>query len=178
MSVQQQTYCLDANVLIQAWQKYYSPKFCPSYWELLNELGRQKRIFIPQSVFEEITRTEDDLCKWLKESDILAHPVTEQVAECIKQIYAANPLHTQLVDNTRNRSLADPWVIAHAISEKACVVTKEEKITAVNSPRIKIPNVCDNMKVRWINDFQFVGEVNIHFNCVIRLVETGSPYAD
>jgi hypothetical protein len=46
MSTKAEIYCLDANVLIQAWQKYYSPKFCPDYWELLNELGKQGRIFL------------------------------------------------------------------------------------------------------------------------------------
>ena len=39
-------YCLDSNVLIQAWQKYYNPKYCPEYWDVLNELGKQEIIFI------------------------------------------------------------------------------------------------------------------------------------
>jgi len=43
-------YCLDANVLIQAWQKYYSPEICPEYWDNLIELGRKGRIFIPNAV--------------------------------------------------------------------------------------------------------------------------------
>jgi hypothetical protein len=57
MTTQPKKYCLDSNVLIQAWQKYYSPKFCPDYWNVLNVLGAQDRIFLPQMVFEEITRT-------------------------------------------------------------------------------------------------------------------------
>ncbi|MDR6805396.1 hypothetical protein J2Y45_002295 [Dyadobacter sp. BE34] len=56
-------YCLDANVLIQAWNSYYSPKFCPTYWDVLNELGSAGRIFIPEAVRDEITRTDDELCK-------------------------------------------------------------------------------------------------------------------
>ena len=162
-----QKYCLDANVLIQAWQKYYSPKFCPDYWKLLDQLGEENRIFIPQHVFDEITKTEDELCKWLKESRVPVYPTSESVTLCLKQIYAANPLHAQLVDNTKQRSLADPWVIAHAINEKACVVTKEEKVTAANSTRIKIPNVCDNMNVNWINDFQLIEALNIKFTCIL-----------
>ena len=57
-------------------------------------------------------------------------------------------------------------MIAHAINEKACVVTKEEKVKAINSKRIKIPNVCDNMGVKWINDFQMIEELNIKFSCI------------
>jgi len=41
-------YCLDANVLIQAWQKYYNPTFCPDYWDKLIQLGLPNKIFIPE----------------------------------------------------------------------------------------------------------------------------------
>jgi len=158
-------YCLDANVLIQAWQKYYAPRLCPDYWDVLNEIGIQKKIFLPQLVFEEIVRTEDDLADWLKQSKIPVREIDEPVTKCLQAIYSRNTLHQNLVDNTKARSLADPWVIAHAINEKATVVTKEEKVTALNSNRIKIPNVCENMGVRWINDFDFVHEFNIKFFC-------------
>ncbi|MEY2830037.1 MAG: hypothetical protein RIQ33_1895 [Bacteroidota bacterium] len=161
-------YCLDANVLIQAWQKYYNPKFCPDYWDILIELGKQEKIFIPEYVYEEIVRTEDDLSKWLKSSEIPIRKVNEQVANCLKNIYSSNPSHVNLVDNTKSRSLADPWVIAHSIHENATAVTKEEKVTALNSNKIKIPNVCENMGVRWINDFQFIDEINIKFKCSLK----------
>jgi predicted nucleic acid-binding protein len=165
MSTKANKYCLDANVLIQAWQKYYNPKFCPDYWKLLTELGKQDKIFIPELVYEEITRTEDDLSKWLKESKISIKKISEAVTICLREIYSTNPIHKNLVDNTKARSLADPWVIAHALHENATVVTKEEKVTASNSNRIKIPNVCDNMGIRWINDFQFIDELDIRFQC-------------
>jgi hypothetical protein len=47
------------------------------------------------------------------------------------------------------------------------VVTKEIKETALNSKRIRIPNVCENMGIRWINDFQFINELDIKFKCAI-----------
>jgi predicted nucleic acid-binding protein len=165
MSTKANKYCLDANVLIQAWQKYYNPKFCPDYWKVLTELGKSGKIFIPEMVYQEIIRTEDDLSKWLKASKIPITLISEPVTFCLQKIFAADPTHKNLVDNTKARSLADPWIIAHAIHEKACVVTKEEKVSALNSSRIKIPNVCDNMGIRWINDFQFIDELDIKFQC-------------
>lgn len=167
MSTKANKYCLDANVLIQAWQKYYNPKFCPDYWKILVELGKNGKIFIPELVYEEIVRTEDDLSKWLKGSKIPINKISEPVTICLQKIYAADPTHKNLVDNTKARSLADPWVIAHALHENASVVTKEEKVTALNSNRIKIPNVCDNMGIRWINDFQFIDELDIKFQCYL-----------
>jgi predicted nucleic acid-binding protein len=165
MSTKSDIYCLDANVLIQAWQKYYNPKFCPGYWDVLIELGKQDKIFIPELVYEEITRTEDELSKWLKGSKIPIRKISEPVTLSLQRIYLTDPMHKSLVDNTKSRSLADPWIIAHALHENAIVVTKEEKVTALNSKRIKIPNVCDNMGVKWINDFDLIGELGIQFIC-------------
>jgi len=164
MSINSNTYCLDANVLIQAWQKYYSPELCPDYWVVLNQLGLEGKIFICQEVFDEIVRTEDDLSTWLKASKIPVQKASETVIEKLKEIYQT-PAHLKLVDNTKNRSLADPWVIAHAMDNNSIVVTKEEKVTQSNSTKVKIPNVCDNLNVRWINDFQFVRELNFSFSC-------------
>lgn len=157
------TYCLDANVLIEAWQKYYSPVLCPDYWKVLDDLGSEGRIFICQEVYEEIVKTEDHLSLWLKRSNIPVRKANELVIESLKKIYKT-PAHTKLVDNTKNRSLADPWVIAHAMDSNSVVVTKEEKVTQANSTKVKIPNVCDNVGVRWINDFEFAQELNFRFS--------------
>ncbi len=165
MSTKANKFCWDANVLIQAWQKYYNPKFCPDYWNILIELGKQEKIFIPELVYEEIARTEDDLSKWLKGSKIPIDKISESVTICLQNIYAPKPEHKKLVDNIRGRSLADPWVIAHAMDKNAIVVTKENKETALNSKRIRIPNVCDNMGIKWMDDFQLIEELDIKFSC-------------
>jgi len=167
MSIIDKRYCLDANVLIQAWQKYYSPKICPDYWCLLDSLGTKGIVFMPEMVYDEIVRTDDDLSRWLKKSKIPIKKIDEGVAKCLKDIYSADPNHKFLVDNTKARSLADPWVIAHALKENAIVVTKEEKVTRSNTTRIKIPNVCEKMNVSWINDFQLIEELGIKFTCEI-----------
>jgi hypothetical protein len=170
MSATQHIYCIDANVLIQSWQKYYSPDLCPDYWNILNELGKQQLIFIPEEVKNEIVvadnpdKTEDDLSKWLKRSSIPINKPTENVIACWKKILGADPTHKLLVDNIKGRSLADPWLIAHAMDMKATVVTKENVESAMNSKRIKIPNVCQNMGVRCIDDFAFIKEIGVKFS--------------
>lgn len=161
-------YFLDANVLIQAWQKYYSPNLCPDYWERLNELGSKDIIALPEMVYNEISKTEDDLSAWLKRSDIKKVKITEDVTSCLKDIYSKNEKHKLLVDNRKGRSLADPWLIAHAMSENRVVVTKEVLITQANSKTVRIPNVCNNMGIRWIDDFEFINELNFHFSCNLK----------
>lgn len=160
-------YCLDTNVLIEAWNKYYSPSLCPNYWELLNDLGKKKVIFIASEVNKEILKKQDDLAIWLKKSNIPIDEVTGKVTNCLSEIFKKDPRNQTLVDNTKGRSLADPWVIAHAMSNDAIVVTKEEKITAVNSQKIKIPNVCETVGITYINDFQMLQDLRVKFNCEI-----------
>ena len=160
-----QKYCLDANVLIQGWDKYYSPTLCPDYWEVLNQLGRESKIFIPQLVFEEIIRVEDELSEWLKASKIPIQKINESVTKCLRGVYDKNSSHQYLVANSKQHSLADPWVIAHAMYEGAVVVTKEIKDFYKKPTRIKIPHVCDNMNVKWIDDFQLLKELNVRFSC-------------
>lgn len=165
MNLQSTIYCLDANVLIKAWESYYSPSVCPTYWDVLDELGAQGQLFVPSWVAEEIHRTDDDLSRWLKKSRIKVRSVTEEVGLKLKEIYAKDPRHELLVDNTKQRSLADPWLIAHAMAEGACVVSKEEKPTAANNKRVKIPHVCEAMGIRCIDDFQMIEELGITFAC-------------
>lgn len=158
-------FCLDANVLIQAWNTYYSPRICPDYWEALNELGNRKRIFLPEEISDEITRTDDDLSKWLKASKIPIRATDVNVTNCWKRVLATHNDHQYLIAETKNRSLGDPWVISHAIDAGATVVTKEELETTGKPLKIKIPNVCNNMGVSWMNDFKFIQDLQIQFSC-------------
>jgi predicted nucleic acid-binding protein len=156
-------YCIDANILIQAWQKYYSPEICPSYWKVLNDLGKKGVIFIPEIVYEEIEKGEDNLFEWFKNSDIPIRKIDGEVTNCLKEIYAFHSSHKYLVSSNGIHSKADLWVNAHAIKENAIVVTKETKDYFKKQTKIKIPHVCDNMNVKWIDDFEFIRNLNITF---------------
>ncbi|EKR55188.1 DUF4411 family protein [Leptospira interrogans] len=160
-------YCLDTNFFIQAWNFYYSPDFCNQYWEIIEGLGRKGIVFIPQAVKDEIDKIDDTLKNWLNTKKYFIRPIDENVQVHLRSIYEKDPLHERLVDSSKGRSIADPWVIAHAMSEDAVVVTKEEKIMDSKSTKIKIPNVCDTMGVKWMNDFDFIREHKIQFNCII-----------
>jgi predicted nucleic acid-binding protein len=133
-------YCLDANVLINAWNQYYNKDFCSDYWKELSRLGHADQIFLPEYVRDEIARSDDGLADWIKGSGIAVFPVDGTITEIVRRIFAHDARHRLLVDSTRQRSMADPWVIAHAIAEKAIVVTKENKETQ-SAAKVKIPNV-------------------------------------
>ena len=153
-------YCLDTNVLIQAWNTYYSMDLAPKYWDILDGMAKKGSVFCTHEVRREIEKVDDGLTKWIKGRDHLFRDITEDVQQHVRDVLKAFP---RLVDTTKDRSMADPWVIAHALAEGATVVTKE-MVTPPGSKRIKIPDVCDVFKVRCINDFDFVREVGITFS--------------
>lgn len=150
-------YCLDTSALIQAWNTYYSPDLCPEYWDTIEELARRHRVFCTEEVRREIKKGDDDLFRWVKQRPFLFREVTPQVQENLRRILAS---HRELVDSKKDRSIADPWVIAHAMAENAAVVTKEG-----TAPRkVKIPDVCHALGVECMDDFQFLREVGVRFS--------------
>ncbi len=152
-------FCLDTNVLIQAWNTYYSMDLAPRYWDILDDMAQKGTVFCTHEVRREIEKVDDALKLWIKKRDYLFRDITEDVQQHVRDVLKAFP---RLVDTTKDRSMADPWVIAHAKAEQATVVTKE-MVTPAGSKKIKIPDVCDTFGVRCINDFEFVKEVGITF---------------
>lgn len=156
-------YCLDTNVFIEGWNRYYSMDLCPEYWEILDVLAREGRIFSPVEVRREIEKTDDGLTAWVKERPYFFADIDLDVQEHLREIMAN---HGRLVDSIRQRSIADPWVIAFAMSRNAIVVTKETP-GGPASRRIKIPDVCNVLGVPWMNDFEFAREVGIRFSAAL-----------
>ncbi len=97
--------------------------------------------------------------EWIKDKPYLFKEITIEVQEHLRRIMAN---HGRLVDSIKQRSIADPWVIAFAITENAVVVTKQTPAGSI-SRRIKIPDVCIALNIPWINDFEFAKEVGIRF---------------
>lgn len=157
-------YCLDTNVFIEGWNKYYSLELCPGYWNILDNLAQEDRVFSPVEVKREILKLDDGLSDWIKSRPYLFKDITLDVQKHLRQIMAS---HGRLVDSIRQRSIADPWVIAFAMTEGAVVVTKEMPV-GPNSRRIKIPDVCHALNIPWMNDFEFAYEIGIRFDAQLK----------
>jgi len=152
-------YCLDTNVFIQAWNGYYAIDLCSDYWEQLDKFALEGVILSPEEVAREISHIDDELYAWIKDKDYFFRPIDEEVQRCL-QIIFSDEKHHRLVDSSKFRSAADPWVIAHAMAEKAVVVTKES-YEINKTKRIKIPNVCETMGIECINDFELLRRLGL-----------------
>lgn len=132
---------------------------CPKYWEILDNLGKEEIVFCPDQVKREIDKVDDGLKAWLNSRPHFVRQETEEVQQYVRKILEAFP---NLISVGANRSMADPWVIAHAIAEDAVVVSKEYIVNAAQkSSRVKIPDVCRHFRVSYIDDFKFMDEIGI-----------------
>lgn len=156
-------YVLDTNFFVQRWT-YYNPKYTSNYWEIIAQLGKAGSVIVPDEVYNEIDKKEDQIKEYLNRySDFRVYP-NRNVQEYVKDLLS-HPKHKALIEEKKGRSLGDPWVIAHAQDVNGTVVTKE-----VGKRGLRIPDVCDELGVKCIDDFEFIEEVGIFLSAEIKLV--------
>lgn len=155
-------YCLDTNIFIEPWKRFYSVKFTKGYWEILADLSQKGILFSTTEVKKEIEKIDDDLLKWIKDKNFFKEPNTD-VQKCMREILKKHPL---LIDHAKSRSIADPWVIAHAQFENAVVVTLEQK--ARKSGQVKIPDVCAIERIECIDIYDLIKRLKIEFTAKIK----------
>ncbi|OQW54963.1 MAG: hypothetical protein A4S09_17415 [Proteobacteria bacterium SG_bin7] len=63
-----------------------------------------------------------------------------------------------LIDATRKKDEADPYVISLAMAKKAVIVTQENSL-GPNSPRMNIPDACKVVGIQSINLLSFIREM-------------------
>ena len=161
-------YCLDTNIFIEPWNRFYSTKFTKGYWETLADLAQKDILFSTDEVKKEIEKIDDDLLKWIKNKNFFKSPdeaVQKQVTEILKK-------YPNLIDNSKGRSMADPWVIAHAKSRNAVVVTLEQK--SRKSGQVKIPDVCSQEKIECIDIYDLIQHLKIEFMAKIKNKKNGT----
>ena len=152
MAAEEFWYCIDTSSLVHAYQRSYPPDIIPDLWEnRFDELIETGHLISPFDVFEELKQKHDDLHEWAKlRSDMFIE--IDDYQDELAGIMAEFP---RLVDTRKGKSGADPMVIALALSKNPrCTVVTEEGFGSEKSPRI--PFVCDQRDVRWINMLQLL----------------------
>lgn len=144
-------YCFDTSALMDAWNRYYPPDVLPPLWDKLDGFAATGKAISPDEVLKELSKKDDALYKWTKRRPALFVPLDTDVQVQAAAILGAFP---RLVDTRKNRSIADPFVIALAQVKSATVVTGERASGTTEKPRI--PNVCSHFGVKAINMLQLI----------------------
>ena len=157
-------YIIDANVFITAHRQRYPFDIAPSFWEQLVNKAADKMLII-EDVQTEILRGEDLLSEWYSNQSsnftvlkIPDHEVIESYGEIINYVNDNENYKQSAKDEFA--SIADSWLCSYALAYGATVVTLETYQAGVKN-RVKIPNVCNEFNIRYIDMLQFMREIGI-----------------
>lgn len=130
-------YSLDASILIEGWRRQFPPDVIPGLWDGLDDLIQASDLRATEEVFHELERKDDEVYAWAKERPELFIPIDGSIQTVVTEILVQHPT---LIDSRRNRSSADPFVIALARQNSCLVLTDERPTGRPNRPHI--PDVC------------------------------------
>jgi hypothetical protein len=134
-------YSLDTSAILDGWNRHYPPKVFPTVWERLEDLASRGVIIATEEVMRELEKQDDEVYRWVKDQPNMVVPINDQIQIEVSYILNAYP---RLVNTQRNRSQADPFVIALARLIDGVVVSGEGRRNLKNP---KVPDVCDDMGI-------------------------------
>ena len=169
-------YLMDANCFITPFSSYYSLEYVPGFWNALIREHQKGNIFTISAIRNEILRREDVLKQWF-ESDL---PKTficdenEQTQKIYKSIisWAQNHPVFSPVNKRKFADGADGLLVAYAKVHGMVVVTQEKYASGPKVEKIKLPNVCQQFEVPYMNVVEMLQALNV------RLILEGSQRHD
>lgn len=163
-------YILDANVYIDAYDRYYRHEFFPSFWESFSIILGE-HVVIPKIVTSETYQSKWFL-DWLNDNfsqDTLNHKgyssewqeILDFVQNC--GLYKDSALIAQ--NGWAIDTIADPWIIAIAKKHSLVVVSEELRDPNLGKGNLvkaaKVPDVCDRQNVRCLSRNEFFSEIGL-----------------
>ncbi|MCD1269891.1 DUF4411 family protein [Microbacterium sp. MEC084] len=144
------TYLLDANVFIDAKNRYYGFDIAPGFWYWLQDAHEEHDIASTTAVRAELFRQEDQLTEWAR-----TLPPSFWLEESAADLQALQRVTAWTMDpssrfqqNARTDFLAaaDYRLVSLALSGQHTIVTHEIK-NPDRKNRIKIPDACAELGV-------------------------------
>jgi hypothetical protein len=146
-------FLLDANVFIEAKNRYYGFDLAPGFWEWLDAAADAGAIGSVQAVGDELLRGSDELAQWARAHPGAFHEPDAAVTAKLGELAVwANSQEFTAAAVSEFLSVADYQLIAHAAAHGDTVVTHEQPQAGAKK-RVLIPNVCVAMGVDFCNTF-------------------------
>lgn len=149
---------LDANVFITAHRDYYPPDRVPQFWAWLAEKADHGAVKVPLPIWDEIERVYNPLRDWQQSNRrvfVLEDAAADARVGAMLDLYA-----TDLTSDEMLRIGADPFLAAYAQEHRAKVVTKEVPKPTCQRANRRLPDICGECGVPWINDHALIRELD------------------
>ena len=162
-------YWLDADVLIQAKNSFYSFEIARPFWDFLEDQAKLGTVRSSIKVYGEIMSYEDQedalaiWCKTRKSSGLFCHP-----DKIVQESFTAIANHVMKAYDKRQTKASeflkggDGWIIAHAKCDGGTVVSNESRLSAT-ALCPKVPNVCRTFSVGCIGLPAMLTALNFRF---------------
>jgi len=138
-------YSVDSSALIHGWRRVYRPKNFASVWARFDALIDEGRLRSSIEVYNELEKKDDELFKWCKDrKEKMFVEIDDDIQGHVRRIMTAYP---RLVDTSKGRSGADPFVIALAAAANPIMTV----VTEEHPGKTKIPDVCKKEGIKFRN---------------------------
>ena len=163
-------YLVDTNFFIQAHRAYYPLDVAISFWNKVRQLAEEEKIISIDKVKSELYKNEDDLKKWC-DSNLSAgfFKDTEQAFTNYSKVanwaISKNGHYLpQALAEFLNTDVADAWLIAFALKNiTSTVIVTYEISQPKRKSKIKIPDVCCDFNVSYLNTIEMFRQMNVQF---------------
>jgi len=146
-------YSIDTSAILETWRRSYPPDVFPGLYSRLDELIQLGDLRATEEVLYELERKDDEVVQWVKGRPEFFVEIDNDIQLAVQEILLK---HKKLLDQRKNRSGADPFVIALAQLNECTVVSNER---ATKSPeRPNIPDVCRAYGIRCITVLELIRE--------------------
>lgn len=157
-------YLLDSNTLITS-ENFIPMDLFPSFWSEMGKLLESGVAVLHQTVLDELARKQDPLVGWIGSlSNVMPlSPGNKTLQRYIDvcswadgQSYAPTALRA-----FKTQARADAWLCAEAWASDMTLVTYEIHSNSPN--KVKIPDVCSGLGIKWMNGFDFMRAQGFRF---------------
>ena len=135
-------------------------------WILILQLAKKDYLKLPEKVIEELEKGSDSLANWAHDNKKFLSLKTDDVFELLPEVltkYQEGQERFPLTDLDFLESIADPYVIAHALKLNATVVSGERPCIGnylTQRPKNrKIPDICSACSVNYLNGTKFLVQI-------------------
>jgi hypothetical protein len=141
-------YLVDANILIEAKNRYYAFDIAPGFWIWLEQAFRGGLATSIEAVRDELMRGDDELATWAGTHKDHFRPIDQRTTRQFGPLSAwvTQQQYKQSAINEFSSDQADYLLIAHARAHGYTVTTLERPSPGAKN-RVRIPDACAAMDV-------------------------------
>lgn len=150
-------YLVDANILIEAKNRYYAFDIAPGFWAWLECAYRQGLACSIEAVRDELVVGNDELSVWAHANPDFFKPIDQATTNHFGELTTwatSGQYRPEAIANFTGNN-ADFLLIAYAREHQHIVVTNERAAPEAKK-RILIPDACSAMKVETADTFQML----------------------